>query len=100
MRSVKQQIQRFLICTITFILCISLSGCYRYRANQKHFFIIERFEGNYAICGIEDGTFFHLPASIIPPHAKEGAILSLEMQYIQEYTVRNSLKKRIGKLLK
>ena len=37
--------------------------------------IIDRFEGNFAICELDTDTFIHLPLARVPQEAKEGDAL-------------------------
>lgn len=40
--------------------------------------ILDRFEGRYAICEIDDNTFTQVERSLLPPDAREGDVLRLE----------------------
>lgn len=37
--------------------------------------IIDRFEGNYAVCEHPDKTHLNIPRDLLPPNAKEGDCL-------------------------
>lgn len=39
--------------------------------------IIDRFEGNYAVCEKEDRTMINIEKNKIPIEAKEGSVLSI-----------------------
>lgn len=39
--------------------------------------IIDRFEGNYAVCEKEDRTMINIEKNKIPTEAKEGSVLSI-----------------------
>lgn len=41
--------------------------------------IIDRFEGSMAAVELEDGTRADIPRAVLPPKAKEGDCLSLEI---------------------
>ena len=38
-------------------------------------FIIDRFEGDIAVCEKDDGTFEQIPRAELPANAREGSIL-------------------------
>lgn len=57
--------------------------------------IIDRFEGNYAIVELPDMTFEDMPISLIPSEAKEGDVISIEINS----EVTNMRKSRINKLM-
>lgn len=40
-------------------------------------FIIDRFEGNYAVCEDENRVMHNISKSIIPSEAKEGEVLEI-----------------------
>lgn len=40
---------------------------------------IDRFEGEFAVCELEDRTFANLPRAFLPQAAKEGSKLSIEL---------------------
>jgi len=42
-------------------------------------FIIDRFEGDWAIIEKENRHTFNLPRSILPPHIKEGDVISIQV---------------------
>ncbi|MBX4261167.1 DUF3006 domain-containing protein [Clostridium estertheticum] len=44
--------------------------------------IIDRFEGNYAVCEKEDKTMIDIKKSKIPSIAKEGDVLSIDNDVI------------------
>jgi hypothetical protein len=63
--------------------------------------IIDRFEGNYAVCEKEDRTMINIEKNKIPTEAKEGSVLSVtedEIAIDEEDTI--SRKKDIGELTK
>lgn len=39
--------------------------------------IIDRFEGDYAVVEIDDGSFASLPAALVPKGAKEGSVIKI-----------------------
>lgn len=54
---------------------------------------IDRFEGDYAVAELEDGTFADIPKQLFP-NAKEGDIYSLERSG-QAISERNKKIKRL-----
>ncbi|UUM11927.1 DUF3006 domain-containing protein [Clostridiaceae bacterium HFYG-1003] len=40
---------------------------------------IDRFEGDYAVCEMEDMTFANLPKAFLPAGAQEGSKLSINL---------------------
>ena len=55
--------------------------------------IIDRFEGNYAVCEKEDKTMINIERNKIPTEAKEGSVLSVTEDEIiidQEDTIRRN----------
>lgn len=57
--------------------------------------IIDRFEGNYAIVELEDKSTVDMPKKLIPEGAKEGDVLSIEIDLEET----NRRKERIKKLM-
>jgi len=45
-------------------------------------FVIDRFEGEFAVCEREDGTMINIPKDQIPEHACEGDVLSVKKHKI------------------
>ncbi|MCH5314427.1 MAG: DUF3006 domain-containing protein [Eubacterium sp.] len=39
--------------------------------------IIDRFEGDYALCEIENGTVLNVPRNALPENAREGDVISV-----------------------
>ena len=42
-------------------------------------FIIDRFEGDWAIIETENRHMFNLPRSVLPPEIQEGDVISLQV---------------------
>jgi len=42
-------------------------------------YAIDRFENNYAITELEDNGFANIPKAALPPNAKEGDVISIEI---------------------
>jgi len=61
-----------------------------------HYLTIDRFEAEWAVveCG---GLIFELPRFLLPPEAKEGDVLSLELR--QEAEETNRRRERVRRLV-
>lgn len=62
---------------------------------EKMDMIIDRFEGSMAKVELEDGTMEDLPRAVLPPKAKEGDCLSLEIN--KEETEKR--KEKVSRLM-
>lgn len=40
-------------------------------------YIVDRFEGDFAVVELEDKTFVNIPKSAIPSEAKEGSVIDI-----------------------
>lgn len=49
-------------------------------------YIIDRFEGNFAIVETDDRQTFNLPRSLLPQGAKEGDVISISVVVDQNET--------------
>ncbi len=60
-------------------------------------FIIDRFEGNYAICEAEDKTFISIPKYKLPLDCKDGDCLVQDEDgmYREDIEVRTTKEKKI-----
>lgn len=66
-------------------------------------YIIDRFEGEYAVCEIEAGKFIDIPKADIPKGAKEGDILSktdngYRIEKVETEAKKEEIKKRMNRL--
>lgn len=66
-------------------------------------YIIDRFEGEYAVCEVEAGRFIDIPKADIPKGAKEGDILSktdngYRIEKAETEAKREEIKKRMNRL--
>ncbi|MFL0248071.1 DUF3006 domain-containing protein [Candidatus Clostridium stratigraminis] len=61
--------------------------------------IIDRFEGNYAVCEEEDRTMIDIEKSKLPPEAKEGDVLSILDDVITIDIIETEKRKKIIKEL-
>jgi len=65
--------------------------------------IIDRFEGNFAVCETEEKKFIDIPKADIPEGAKEGDILSktdkgYNIEKAETEAQREKIKTRMNKL--
>lgn len=60
-------------------------------------YIIDRFEGLFAICENEEKEFINIEIELLPPEAKEGDCLYIneDGEYIIDYETTNENMKRI-----
>ena len=49
-------------------------------------YIIDRFEGNWAVIETDDRQTFHIPRSLLPASAKEGDVISISVVVDSEAT--------------
>ena len=56
--------------------------------------IIDRFEGNYAVCEKNDGSIFEIEVNKIPKNAKEGDVLNIEKDKIIINSVETEERKK------
>ncbi|MFL0267972.1 DUF3006 domain-containing protein [Candidatus Clostridium radicumherbarum] len=57
--------------------------------------IIDRFEGNYAVCEEEDRTMIDIEKSKLPPGAKEGDVLAILDDEITIDIIETEKRKKI-----
>lgn len=58
--------------------------------------IIDRFEGKFAVCEIEDGSMVDMPRQILPIESKEGDVLEVSVKISKLKTKKR--KKEINQL--
>lgn len=61
---------------------------------------IDRFEGNVAVCEMDDGKFGNLPKEFLPKGAKEGSKISIELDLKTEEEDRERIKGKMNNLFK
>lgn len=61
---------------------------------------IDRFEGAFAVCEIENGSFVNFPKDILPPGAAEGSKLVIILDNSGEAADRERIKEKMDKLFK
>ena len=68
---------------------------------DNHKYIIDRFEGEYAVCERDDLKYINILINEIPEEAKEGDILCFDgKKYIIDIEKTNKRKKEIEELTK
>lgn len=53
-------------------------------------YIIDRFEGDWAIIETENSTLFNLPRSVMPTDLKEGDVINILVSIDTESTIQRS----------
>ncbi|MDD2426728.1 MAG: DUF3006 domain-containing protein [Eubacteriales bacterium] len=61
---------------------------------------IDRIESKFAVCEMEDGSFENLPKAFLPPKAKEGSKLKIELDLKSEAEDRKRIKGKMDGLFK
>ncbi|SFN51755.1 DUF3006 domain-containing protein [Proteiniclasticum ruminis] len=61
---------------------------------------IDRLEGNFAICEMEDGKLLNLPKDFLPPGTREGSKLRIELDLDAEEKDRDRIKSKMNNLFK
>lgn len=61
---------------------------------------IDRIEGEFAVCEMEDGSFGNLDKAFLPPNAKEGSKLKIELDSKTEEEDRKRIKGKMDGLFK
>lgn len=59
---------------------------------------IDRIEGHYAVVELESGTIANLPIIFVPPEAKEGDIIQIEINRLTAEDKRKQVKDLIDKV--
>jgi len=63
-------------------------------------FTIDRFEGEFALVELSDGSIVQIPKSILPIQVKEGDIVSLKIEVEETTNRKDSIEKKMAKLFK
>lgn len=78
-----------------------LSKIYLFGGEYNIMLIIDRFEGNYAVCEKEDRTIINIERSELPKEAKEGDVLVVkENCIIIDEKATQERREHIKKLMK
>lgn len=62
--------------------------------------IIDRFEGEYAVVELEDGTMVNMLKTLIPENAKEGSIITISCNENETEDRQESMKKKMNSIFK
>lgn len=60
--------------------------------------IIDRFEGDFAVVELENKSFANMPKSLLPQGAKEGSVLSIELNTEETAKRNQKVSELIGKI--
>ncbi len=63
-------------------------------------FTIDRFEGDFAIIELMNGTITQIPGIVLPIEAKEGDILSINIEIKETADRKISIGRNMAKLFK
>lgn len=63
-------------------------------------YIIDRFEGKYAIVELEDQTFANVEVSALPPGAKEGDVISVAIDVVETTERKERIQNKMDNLFK
>lgn len=63
-------------------------------------FSIDRFEENFAVVELPDGTFANVPRTILPAEAKEGSVIKLTIDCDEEAARRAKILELTKKVWK
>jgi len=61
--------------------------------------IIDRFENGYAVAELPDGSFADIPSKLLPD-AKEGDVVSIEIDADATKVRRDNMREKFNKLLR
>lgn len=61
-------------------------------------FIIDRFEGNYAVVELEDGSLENIPIKCLPANATQGSIIEINVNYSETNLRRNKMKNKMNSI--
>jgi len=63
-------------------------------------YIIDRFEGDFAIVELSDETLINIPKAAIPPEAKEGAVIDVTVDEDSTASRTKKINNLMGDLFK
>lgn len=61
---------------------------------------VDRFEGDYAICELENGEFVDIPRKALPEGITEGSKLSIEVDETEQKDDQERIKNKMNHLFK
>lgn len=62
--------------------------------------IIDRFEGEYAVVELEDGSMVNMFKTLIPDNTKEGSIITILCDESETEDRQENMKKKMNSLFK
>lgn len=62
--------------------------------------ILDRFEGNFAIVELQDGSMANLPRALVPEGAGEGAVIDITYNENETSDRKNRIRSKMDKLFK
>lgn len=63
-------------------------------------FVIDRFEGDFAVVELQDGSIAQIPRVVIPSNAKEGDIILLIVEVDETANKKASIEREMESLFK
>lgn len=63
-------------------------------------FIVDRFEGNFAVVELSDGQMVNCPKILLPDDAKEGSILNINVDNVETNRKLQENTNRMNRLFK
>jgi hypothetical protein len=65
---------------------------------KKMKIIIDRFEGKFAVVELPNGKMIDMPKELVPPQAKEGAILEIIYNAVETNNRDTEIRNKMNKL--
>lgn len=62
--------------------------------------IIDRFEGDYAVVELEDGSMVNMPKSLVPANASEGSVITILCDDSETKDRQEKMKTKMNSLFK
>lgn len=62
--------------------------------------VIDRFEGEYVVVELEDGTMVNMLKTLIPKNAKEGSIITISCNENETENRQENMKKKMNSIFK
>lgn len=60
--------------------------------------IIDRFEGDFALCEIEKGVIYNIPRAALPENVREGDVISVNIESSETESRKSSINKLMNDL--
>lgn len=62
--------------------------------------IIDRFEGNFAVCEMDENSFVNIPIKALPNGAQEGSVINISIDHSETEKRKNDIDSLMNKLFK